>query len=1015
MNLLKQLADPDNKYRSIPFWSWNDKLEQDELRRQINAMHQAGIGGYFMHARGGLLTEYMGDEWFDCVKACIDEGRKLGMYSWAYDENGWPSGFGDGMVNGRGLDYQQKYLRIKTVPAGEESPDHVIAYYAPGTYEMLDDPAGDQDVICAYFDVNKYYVDTLDGMVIDEFLEVIYEEYSDRLEGADWAELAGFFTDEPQVSRNGIPWSFIYEESYREHYGEELLPLLPHLFFAEGDYQQTRYRFWRLTTILFMENFMKKIYDWCEEYGCKVTGHHVLEETYYSQVTSNGAVMPNYQYYHIPGMDWLCRHIDPITTPVQLASVCAQTGKKQIMSETFALCGWNVKFEDLKWMFQWQMVHGVNLLCQHLESYSLKGIRKRDYPASLFMHQPWWKDYRLFNDYVTRIGVLLAEGEIKVDTLVLHGQSTAWLCYDNTDNAKIDDYFNKFLLLSNLIDSAHVNFHYGDETMIDMHGAVKDGRFVIGQQTYSLVVMPQMKNLSGPVFERLKEFVAQGGTVLAVRNGVEEVSCLLEGKADPELDGLMDKFIWFDTEEELVDALNEHIPVQPVVAAGTSVEERNAAASQLGRINFCRRGFADLGGAPAEMLYFVNNDMEQGYAADIYIAGKSVERFNPADASFSPVAVEEENGVLKLCNFFEPAGDLVLIVRDSVGETIADVEGSTPDGAEPVELDGEFKLESMTDNVLTLDYCAYSFDGKKQSDREYVLSIHDHAISMCRPVEVAMSFEFFIGDNFDFANELFLVIERPELYDIEINGGAVDNTADGFFYDRAFNKINIKGLVKPGSNRIDLKTTFKQPDSVYKCIEAAACFEAEKNKLSYAMELEAIYLTGQFGVETTGDWQELNREAERYSGDFALTAKPETVQGNAIQRNGMPFFSGEVTISREFEVPAENLAQRTLTFDRQKANVSRIKVNGHELPPVIWKPFALKLDDLLQEGRNSIEITLTGSLRNMLGPHHLEEGESYAVGPASFYKDKGVFSHGRDDWNEGYCFVEFGVEGLRIV
>ena len=62
-------------------------------------MNEAGIGGYFMHARGGLLTEYMGDEWFDNVDAACTEGERLGMRSWAYDENGWPSGFANGIVS----------------------------------------------------------------------------------------------------------------------------------------------------------------------------------------------------------------------------------------------------------------------------------------------------------------------------------------------------------------------------------------------------------------------------------------------------------------------------------------------------------------------------------------------------------------------------------------------------------------------------------------------------------------------------------------------------------------------------------------------------------------------------------------------------------------------------------------------------------------------------------------------------------------------------------------------------
>lgn len=77
--------------RPVPFWSWNDKLEPDELRRQIGAMQDAGMGGFFMHARGGLETEYLSEDWFRAVEASVDEAKKRGMQAWCYDENGWPS------------------------------------------------------------------------------------------------------------------------------------------------------------------------------------------------------------------------------------------------------------------------------------------------------------------------------------------------------------------------------------------------------------------------------------------------------------------------------------------------------------------------------------------------------------------------------------------------------------------------------------------------------------------------------------------------------------------------------------------------------------------------------------------------------------------------------------------------------------------------------------------------------------------------------------------------------------
>ena len=83
-------------YRSIPFYSLNDELEEGRLREQIRFMHKQGIGGFFLHARGGLETEYLSEEWFRLMEAAVDEAKKLGMDVWFYDENGWPSGFAGG-------------------------------------------------------------------------------------------------------------------------------------------------------------------------------------------------------------------------------------------------------------------------------------------------------------------------------------------------------------------------------------------------------------------------------------------------------------------------------------------------------------------------------------------------------------------------------------------------------------------------------------------------------------------------------------------------------------------------------------------------------------------------------------------------------------------------------------------------------------------------------------------------------------------------------------------------------
>ena len=169
---LAALENPPKPYRPIPFWSWNERLEVAETRRQIGEMDRVGIGGYFMHARGGLQTEYMGPEWMANIDAGVEEARKRGMGAWAYDENGWPSGFGNGRVNGRGVAFQQKYLRCEEVTGQTPGDDGRTIGHV-----RLDDGR----LLHFYFDVNPFYVDTLDPETTRVFLEEIYAPYAERL------------------------------------------------------------------------------------------------------------------------------------------------------------------------------------------------------------------------------------------------------------------------------------------------------------------------------------------------------------------------------------------------------------------------------------------------------------------------------------------------------------------------------------------------------------------------------------------------------------------------------------------------------------------------------------------------------------------------------------------------------------------------------------------------------------------------------------------------------------------
>ena len=80
--------------------------------------------------------------------------------------------------------------------------------------------------------------------------------------------------------------------------------------------------------------------------------------------------------------------------------------------------GYNFTFEGQKWIGDWQMALGVNLLCPHLAHYSMKGPAKRDYPPSYSYQSPWWRHYKYVADYQARLTWALLQGRPARDVLL---------------------------------------------------------------------------------------------------------------------------------------------------------------------------------------------------------------------------------------------------------------------------------------------------------------------------------------------------------------------------------------------------------------------------------------------------------------------------------------------------------------------------------------------------------------------------------------------------------------------
>ena len=917
----------EKKYRPIPFWSWNEKLDTDTTRRQVRLMDEAGLGGYFMHARGGLITEYMGEEWFDNVDAACDEGSKLGMYSWAYDENGWPSGFGAGRVNGLGEEYQQKFLRAEPLTEENRNAERTILI---------------KDGYRYYYTVNEFYVDCLDKKVIAKFIEEIYGEYEKRCGN----RIEGFFTDEPQISRgDGHPWSFVLEDEYKEKYGVSLIERIDELFFEKGDYVTTRVNFYKLCTELFSESYFKQIYDWCESRGYKLTGHLVCEESLPSQVRTNGACMPHYEYFSIPGMDWLGRRVVDCLTPLQLGSAAAQTGKRQVLSETFAASGHNIPHSELKRIYEWQMVRGVNLLCTHLEGYTMRGIRKRDYPPAMYYQQPWWEDMKIFFDSMSRVGRLLAEGEICVDTLVLHPQATVWSMFNGMEfengRKTLDDiraYHFKFIDLIRRLEDKHIQFHLGDDILMERHGRVEDGKLIIGKMAYTRVIIPEGMLLLENTRRLIDEFVAQGGLVT--------------------------------TEDKI-----SHNPI-----------------TEINRLTYTRRRFEDF-----DMHYFVNTDDKPVFAT--FSRGNKVLNIETGELS-------DFYG----SHSFAPYESLVLI---DTGEPRAKAQPK-PDCAK-LDLLGEWKVTSASYNSITLDTCDYSFDGGEIVTGASVLDILPRINELRRPVSLWHSFSFTVRE---LPSELYLATETPEIFEITVNGKPLSKDVKGFFRDESFKLIDIRELCSVGVNRIEFRSVISQSEETYNHLANSWAFESMKNCLSYDMEVEQIYIVGDFGAELSGGIFDETHEAYRTPAQPEIVAQPRTVDAGSLHTSGYPEFAGRLTLEREITVEEDG---KNLYAELEGIGVNslHLAVNGEEIAVRMFPPYRVELSPYLKTGKNTLTLTVINNLRNMQGPLH-RGAEIHVAAPDSFYRESNVFrpklNAGEschdvfEDYYDDYCLVKFGLK-----
>ncbi|MBE5747142.1 MAG: hypothetical protein E7352_03075 [Clostridiales bacterium] len=834
----------EKKYQCIPFWSWNDNLDEEGLVKQIEWMNENGVGGFFMHARGGLKTEYLGEKWFSCIKACSEKAQELGMEAYAYDENGWPSGF----VGGKLLEDIENHDKYLTFKIGEYDENATVSYDMAGdVLKRTTSPC--ENCLNVYEQYSASTADILNGEVVDKFIAATHEEYKKR----DTYDLKGFFTDEPQYYRWATPFTRVMPKYFADTYGEDIYDKLGLLFVDKEGYREFRYKFWKGMQALMLKNFAEKVYTWCDNNGYKLTGHYVEEQVMHSQMESCGGIMPFYEFEHIPGMDWLGKWTGGALAPKQVSSVAAQLGKKQTLTETFACCGWDVSPQQLKEIAEFQYVGGINLMCQHLLPYTEHGQRKRDYPSHFSAVNPWVKkNFKEFNDYFSCLGKTLAESEEIVNVAMFHPLRSTYFVFKRFNEPlyqTVDDLDVKLLDAVDTLVQKQIPFHLLDETLLAKYGKVEGKKLILGNCSYDYIVFPKCYTMDKTSEVLFRQFVENGGKVL-----------LLDVKPT-----------YLEWNEYAYDYLETNTSWAEIIEAQLYTGTQNPTVRTTLRKDENGNYF----------LYAVN----VGDETDIEFTLKGATSFRSYDI------LKDEYTILPTKLHFDKGQSYLLYFSNETPRTDA--------ARKPLRLDKQFTVANTVENFFTIDYIRYSTDGVTYSEPTHHMGVFNEMLQRRYKGKLYLKYEFNVDTP---PMKCRLLAEDTNTLGVTVNGVAVEKIGSTEI-EKALLAYDISRLVKSGKNEVVIEIDYFQSEQVYYALFGENVTESLKNCLAYDTDIEAIFLCGDFGVY--GDFKKGKKEDAIYIGDNFRIGTQKTEICDLLE-DGYPFFAGDITLKQKVFVDDTN-------------------------------------------------------------------------------------------------------------
>lgn len=967
MDLFK---NPTSEYRATPFWSWNDKLNKELLIRQIGYLKEMGFGGFHMHSRSGMATEYLSEDFFDLIKACRDKAKDENMLAWLYDEDRWSSGSAGGYVT-KNKAYRQKMLCFsenkvefadKETGVKEGLP-YLLAVYdislnSDGTLKSYK-RIGENDTAkgtkrYAYVKTapetgwynNQTYVDTLSEEAIAEFIKTTHEAYKKHV-GEDFGgAVPAIFTDEPNFNTHegrdtlnfaeshndlSVAWTTDFADTFKKYAGFDLLDRLPELFWElpDGKISNIRWLFYNHVSDRFANSFSRQIGQWCDKNGIALTGHLLSEENLTWQSISVGECMRSYPHFGIPGVDMLCNHVE-FTTAKQTQSIVHQSGKEAMTSELYGVSNWDFDFRGHKFQGDWQAALGVTVRVPHLSWVSMKGSAKRDYPASINYQSPWYKEYPYIENHFARLNTVLTRGKPIVDVCVIHPIESLWLHLgpaDQTAEAQ-KQRETEFQDITKWLLTSMIDFDFVSEALLPSQHTGKGDKFDVGCMSYSTVIVPGLDTMRRSTFEALKKFREKGGKVLFVGNCPKYIDAI-------------------ETDE-----------VQNLYAS--SLHAKFDKADILNKLDKDIEIYYPNGTKPTDLVHCKREDNGVKWLFIAHcVENPQTDRPRPEvititlNGSYIPEVFDTVNGEIKKIDF-ETKNDKTYIYTtlyscDSLLLRLTDGEGSYFEKKDDsLYLDSiiDFKqnvaYQREEDNVYLLDMAEYKLDDGEFNPLEEIIRIDDNCRKILKyplangedtqpwvlnetKIEHYVTLKFTVESQID--TDCFIAAEEAK--SISLNGKNIELSPCGYFVDESIKKYHLGSLHK-GTNIIEIAAPIGKRTSI-----------------------ENFFLLGDFDVVVRGAEKTIIKPSEKIG------------FGN-IATQGLPFYGGNLTYKTEIETPECSLKIRT---SRYRGAAVKVIFDGKDMGIIAFKPYKLTIDNV-SAGKHTVEFKLLGNRYNTFGPMH---------------------------------------------